>query len=248
MTTKNSDHTNAIADSATSADEADTIQNTSAGSPGNVVLTPEWKQLLGKPPLLIGEDETLYWKIFDHMAALEQPCDFVEWVHVKGFVDRHWEAGWHRSAKTELLNLGRKQALADIAHKVIDHKRKDYLEQAHRLSTNWFVDEKVKKEFSNILTLMGLNEDCISAQVLVSNADKYRMLEALDAGTTNRRDGSLRELERRRAVSSSPRGEKDEKDEKGEPAHLVDRHADIGNADEPTPATQAKSTDGGDQS
>jgi hypothetical protein len=189
--------------------EANANQSADVGTEPNPRLTPELKELLGRPPLLINEDETLYWKTLDQMATLVRPRNFVEWIYVKGFVDRHWETGWHRSAKTGLLNLGRKYAVAEIARKVIDNKRKDYLDQVHRLSTNWFVDPKVKQEFRELLKLVGLTEDCIPAQALVTHADKYRILDNLDANATARRDAALRELERRRMEARRVQNTKD---------------------------------------
>ena len=168
-------------------------------------LTPELKQLLGKPPLLISEDDTLYWKIFDQLAALVRPSDFLECLYLKGFVDRQWETRWYGLAKTGLLNLGRKPAIAEIARKLIDRNRNDYLEQVDRFSTKWFVDPKVKQEFRELLKLMGLTEDCITAQALANSADKYRVLDGLDASATARRDASMREFDRRRMELLPPR-------------------------------------------
>jgi hypothetical protein len=242
MTEQISANTNPTEQPEASAVDANAIQSADVSAEPTPSLTPELKQLLGRPPLLISEDETLYWKIFEQLAALVHPRDFVEWIYVKGFVDRHWETGWYRSAKIELLNLGRKHALADIARKLIDHKRGDYLAQVHRLSTNWFVDPKVREEFREILKLMRLTEDCIPAQALANNVDKYRVLEGLDAGATTRRDASLRALDRRRLELSPPGRTK----EVGIMA--IDKGADEPVTGGPSLVPQVESADGGDRS
>src|SRR5262245_54185822 len=66
-------------------------------------IPAEIQKILGKPPLLLHEDENLYFTLLNRIADAIQPTD-LEWLWVKDFVDLSWEVMRLRRLKAALLN------------------------------------------------------------------------------------------------------------------------------------------------
>jgi len=69
--------------------------------------------LFGDPPLLRGEDDSLYYKLMERFTKLVGPKDMIEWWWVKDMTDHTWEIRRLRRFKVFFIELQRDQTQED---------------------------------------------------------------------------------------------------------------------------------------
>jgi hypothetical protein len=144
----------------------------SAINSGMSLLVPaEVQALFGDPPLLLGEDNGLYYTLMDHFTKLVEPKDIIEWWWVKDMTDHTWEIRRLRRFKVLFFELQRDHTQGDRDMRHLIEKR------------DFSIVPDSEKDWADVF--MGL-------------IDRYKGVDKLIASAELRRDHTLREIERRR--------------------------------------------------
>ena len=71
-------------------------------------------------------------------------------------------------------------------------------DEVTRLSHGWFTDPKTKEEAIALLKVFGLTPDVVDAEAFLVSNQKLQAIDEMLGIAAGRRDGSMREIERRR--------------------------------------------------
>ena len=152
------------------------MPNTIGTSSAAPSLVPQYVQdLFGEPPLLRGENGSVYGTLMEHFAKLIKPADIIEWWWAKDMTDHTWEIRRLRRFKILVVELARDRRFdQDETHAI--------LAEAHGVEIAVSVADSEKD----------------SADFFFYHLDKYRGIDKLIASAELRRDRTLREIERHR--------------------------------------------------
>lgn len=155
-----------------------------ANSPTNSTVPsqvpPEIQAFFGDPPLMRGEDVSLYNKLMNLFTELVDPKDAVEWWWVKDVTDHTWEIRRLRRFKVLFVELKRDQVTKNRAVYATLRTSEDEDDEAEYVPVPVPDSEKDSAEF-----FMYRLDECGSVDKLIASAEL-------------RRDRALREIERRR--------------------------------------------------
>src|ERR1700693_1760398 len=87
--------------------------------PVPIQLSEEIRSLFGKPPLVPGEDGTVYEALQARFAAAIAPRDGVELTWLRDCTDLSWEIHRLRRAKAAIVTLAQKEALRNILEGIL---------------------------------------------------------------------------------------------------------------------------------
>jgi hypothetical protein len=134
-------------------------------------IPDEVLDLFGDPPLLRGEDDSVYYTLMERFTKLVEPRDMIEWWWVKDMTDHTWEIRRLRRFKVLFVELQRHQALRDREMLAVVQK------------TEFAIVPDSEQDW---------------ADVFMRLIDRYKSVDKLIASAELRRDHTLREIERRR--------------------------------------------------
>jgi hypothetical protein len=190
--------------------------------------------LFGAPPLIAGEDFSLYEEFLARVFAAVKPRDVIEEMAVRDLVDLDWEILRLRRVKSGLFAAGLQGSLLA---KLLPAP--NVTEPEARALAQHFVagDASATEEVEKILASIGLSLDAVTANTMTIRLREFDAIERLIASAEARRHAALRELERRRAALAAalPRDEEvvDADFEEVDPEErtemaLADDHVDYG--------------------
>src|SRR5436189_1631225 len=90
--------------------------------------------LFGDPPVLRGEEISVYYNILDRFAEIVDPQDTMEWLWIKDLTDHSWEIRRLRRFKILFVESSRnelhyhRQRVVDLFAKKIDDEYEDTFE------------------------------------------------------------------------------------------------------------------------
>lgn len=155
--------------------------------------------LLGKAPLLPDEDPRDYEDLRGRVTHAVGPKDIIEEIWVKDFVDLVWEAQRMRRLKTALMNVARWDALRSMLYCRSDSIAEEDVEAFGELYGQWAKgDRNAAEELATFASERGLDMDQVLATAVTERLRDIEGMERLIVVAEMRRDGVLRELERRR--------------------------------------------------
>jgi hypothetical protein len=154
------------------------------------------RALFGDPPLLRGEEASLYNNLMDQFSRLVEPRDMIEWWWVKDMTDHTWEIRRLRRFKVLFVELRR--------DKVMEHRQADQ-NRCHPKYVPAPVPDG-KKDTGEMLMQENPKYKLVpvpdsekdSAQMFRDVVDDYKSVDKLIASAELRRDRTLCEIERRR--------------------------------------------------
>jgi hypothetical protein len=178
------------------------------------------RALLGKAPLLVTEDPNEYYAFLDALAREVRPGDTIEWLWVKEVADLTWEILRYRRIRTGYTNSQFKSAIGQrllpglergdraAAHrgsftaKLAAHCEAPVVarDEANRLANNYLTDATTREEVDAELKAQGLDTDAIMAASFVEAIHKLATIDKMLESAELRRNLTLREIERRRAL------------------------------------------------
>lgn len=163
-------------------------------------LPEEVAQYIGNRPILRGEDPREYDALFTQIAAFVAPADQIEWIWTKDIVDAVWEARRARRIRDQTLELGRPRAMKRLAENLLQDKRAtpDFNKKVSEVVSSWNGPGGEAK-MADFLAQYGLDPSAIAAETFLNRAQVYEQADRMAANADKRRDGLLREIERRRA-------------------------------------------------
>src|SRR5260370_14541724 len=138
------------------------------------LVPTEVRALFGDPPLLRGEEASLYNNLMDQFSRLVEPKDMIEWWWVKDITDHVWEIRRLRRFKILCVELER-DAMVD---------------QRGMFNV-------LRKEGEEIKPVPVPESEKDSAECFTLRIDQYKGIDKLIASAELRRDRTLREVERR---------------------------------------------------
>lgn len=161
-------------------------RSTEAGSPDcppNAIESTDAQALLGRPPILHGEDERIYAELLARVQAAVRPKDILEEIWVRDVVDLLWETLRLRRMKASVVTVATRNALAEILAPIVNRSgsgEADPLDPAHllketpaqELAAGWYKREgKAVKEVEKILREADFSMDVVTAVALRRSLD-----------------------------------------------------------------------------
>ena len=190
-------------------------RSTEAGSPDDAPSAIEGtdvQALLGRPPMLFGEDERAYAELLARVQGAVRPKDILEEFWVRDVVDLLWETLRLRHMKASLVTVATRDALAEILAPIVngvgsgdaDAFALDLVLRetpAQKLATGWYRREgKAVEEVEKILRGADLSVDVVTAVALRRSLDDVERIERMIVSAEARRSAVLREVARHRAA------------------------------------------------
>ncbi|GEP07718.1 HNH endonuclease [Methylobacterium oxalidis] len=174
-----------------------------AGSLG-ALIPLEIASLLTPPSPLPDEEPDAYGRLLTAVGVSVEPRDTIEWLWVKDVVDLLWEAQRLRRLRTAMLRTARRRGLSDLLDAYREPAGDTFGYDRSELVHGWSSGEpEAVREVAALLAKHGLTDEAISAQALSSKLDDLDRIERMIANADGRRNGVLREIERRRSALGS---------------------------------------------
>lgn len=193
-------------------------KSTEAGSPDhtpNVIGSTDAQALLGRPPILHGEDERTYAELLARVQAAVKPKDILEEIWVRDVVDLLWETLRLRRMKASVVTVATRNAMAKVLAPIVNKGRLGDADPfdmelmlketpARELAAGWYKREgKAVKDVEKILREADLSMDVVTAQALRRSLDDVERIERIERmiiSAESRRNAALREVARHRAA------------------------------------------------
>lgn len=190
-------------------------RSTEAGSPDGAPSAIEdavAQALLGRPPVLHGEDGHAYAGLLARVRADVGPRDILEEFWVRDVVDLLWETLRLRRMKASLVTVATRGALEEVLAPIVNIAAPaDAYEfdlnvmlketPAQELATGWYRREgKAVAEVEKVLSEADLSMDVVAAVALRRSLDDVERIERMIVSAEARRNAVLREVARHRAA------------------------------------------------
>jgi hypothetical protein len=168
--------------------------------------------LLGRPPMLRGEDERAYAELLARVQGAVGPKDILEEFWVRDVVDLLWETLRLRRMKASLVTIATRNALGEILAPIANRAGPgdagpfglDLVlgeSTAHELAAGWYRREgRAVEEAEKILRGADLSMDVVTAVALRRSLDEVERIERMIVSAEARRSAVLREVARHRAA------------------------------------------------
>ncbi len=171
--------------------------------PVSPVLPEDIRTLLGKRPIVTGEEPERYDDLLARIGNAIKPKNAIEWLWVKDVTDFTWEIQRYRRFKTALLDTIRNKVLVDTLAPICSNlapsnwRPHDY---ARELARAWATsDPEARGTVDELFRENAIDIDMIMANALVLKIEDFERIERLIANAEARRDRLLRDIEARRA-------------------------------------------------
>jgi hypothetical protein len=190
-------------------------RSTEAGSPDgapNAIKGMDAQALLGRPPILRGEDERAYAELLARVQAAVRPKDILEEFWVRDVVDLLWETLRLRRMRASVVTVATRDALAEILAPIVDRDGSGDADPfdldlvfkktpAQKLAAGWYRREgKAVEEVEQVLREADLSMDVVAAVALRRSLDDVERIERMIVSAEARRSAVLREVARHRAA------------------------------------------------
>jgi hypothetical protein len=169
--------------------------------------------LFGPPPLIEGEDAAAYDQLLVRICAAVRSIDIIDEIFIADVVHSEWEVLRWRRLKSSLIQARGRRVLQNFLEPI----RKDWIQDeafpASRLdmiredqATKELVQAYARREphavtlVHRLLTDAGASMDDLMAEALAEKLDDIERIDRLTSIAESRRNASLHEIERRRAV------------------------------------------------
>ena len=163
--------------------------------------------IMGDPPIIQGEDNATYMLLLEKLGGATAARNIIDWMMVKDVADLTWQVMRIRRWISAILDNGRREGLAAGIDQLINWRPGSLLDKtAVKYVMDYYVD---KNEDANghdgaarldrLLDRFGLDADNIAAANSFSrNFPILEKAEELLRRLEDRRDRTLREIERRK--------------------------------------------------
>src|SRR5262245_39976556 len=167
--------------------------NSVATSVTNAVAMSSDTDVLGPAILVAGESSEAYDSLFARIRAVVEPADVLEEIWVRDVADLAWEVSRLRRIKAHLMQACAHEGLA----KALSHLRDG--NNHYIIARRWFAgDLEAAQIVNSAFAAAGLTVDTVTALTVSERIDEIERIELMTLAAERRRDGMLRELERRR--------------------------------------------------
>ena len=161
-------------------------------------ISPEIQSLLGKRPLMTGEDPSAYDDLLTQVSLSVKPADAIEWLWVKDVVDLVCDIQRLRRVKSGILSEARREALQSLvsAH----HTPSKIWPTTRDLVQDYIAGEaRARKEVDELIRNRDQQVDEAVSKDIQYRLKTLERIEYMIASAESRRDKILREMETRRS-------------------------------------------------
>ena len=160
----------------------------------NSTVTPGRMTLFAPPPSIHGEDPAGYDELLDRISGTVKPKDCIDEMWVQDIATATWEIFRWRRAKSNLIKGNMHRGMKTVLESLCPY------DEADELSSNWAnrvpqATEQIEKVLSNA----NLSMDEVIAETIAIKISDIERLDRLIMNAEARRNGTLREIDRRRA-------------------------------------------------
>ncbi len=149
----------------------------------------------GPAPLLEGENEADYNDLLARVSAKVKPADVLGELWARDVVDYAWHVLRLRRVKVLVINLAAQEALHAILGDLLDY------DSAKDLTDGWTQrNPRAVKEVEKALANANLSIEYVMAEALTLRFDALEKIDRMMMIAEERRDATLREIERHRAT------------------------------------------------
>jgi hypothetical protein len=165
------------------------------------LIPDDIRQILGKPPLIRGEDPQAYDQLFSQIVVECQPQAMSDWFRAKDVTDAAWEALRLRRMTASVVDLGIRQVGKKLLQPLMSKnageevaavgKRTDELLAAYISGR-----EEAVQQIEGTLTKVGLDEADLTAAAFEAKLDPLGKLDRMVETRIKQRDRALHDLAR----------------------------------------------------
>lgn len=151
--------------------------------------------MFGAPPLLEGESLKDYSALLTQLRDAVKPADVLEEMWVEDCAYLFWDTSRLRRQKAELMKANMYRGLQTVLETLCPQDEASYL------TSKWSVgDEEAIESINELLEAGNLSMKTVEAQTLAEIIDKVERIDKMIATSEARRNATLREKDRHRAV------------------------------------------------
>jgi len=151
--------------------------------------------LLPKLPLLITESADEFDALRDAFEREIKPQGIIEQMYVHDISSIVWEILRLRRCKVVIINSTFRSALQNLLKQVLRQPGQyeyDVEDEAEALAQAWFTDQEAKKQVSELLSRVELDESAIEAEAIRRSSADLELLDQMLASLESRRNKALR--------------------------------------------------------
>ncbi len=151
-------------------------------------------------PLIDGEHEADYIALRDACMKAVEPKGAIERIWLQEFIDYSWESFRLRRAKSALIQIAKKDAVALLLTECLggDYSAK---QSAAPIAQGWSAnDAEYLKTTKDLFEEHGYDMDAVMALAISTKLDDLERIDRLIASYSTRQTAALRELEKRRDI------------------------------------------------
>jgi hypothetical protein len=153
--------------------------------------------------LMPGESLNDYEAIRDLIIREIAPQSGIEWLWAADLIELSWDIVRYRTLRQRMLKIRRQDAI-DIMLQRLDLPgiprafRQSARDQTKLNAEQWRTDPIANAEIESRLTVQGIDEGSVNAEVLIQSRELFIMFDSLMQSAQTRRILLLREINRRR--------------------------------------------------
>ena len=156
-----------------------------------ITYTAKPRGYFGKLPLMAGESEESYTRIFSNMLVGQELRDFVSEIWAHDFAITTTDILRYRRMKAQFLEYALSQAIAAQLTTLLDSDRSDSL-----ISLRGKGDKEAIGTIEETLKEAGLSTESLMGKVFVDHIDEITKMDILIAAAERRRNEAFHELNR----------------------------------------------------
>jgi len=157
-------------------------------------VTPGRMTLFAPPPLIPGEEADAYDDLLARISGTLKPSDSIEEMWLHDIAASTWEILRWRRSKSHMVNGNMHRGMKTVLESLCS------FEEADELSFHWATrDPHSVKTIEGLLSSAGFSMDEVIAETIAIKIGDIERLDRLIMNAEARRNGALREIDRRRA-------------------------------------------------
>ena len=168
------------------------------------IAVPAIFQRVVQPAFLMpGESLSDYEAIRDTIIEEIAPQSGIEWLWAADLVELSWDIVRYRALRQKMLKIRRQDAIDAMLQRLdlpgIPYPfRQSARDQTRLNAEQWRADPIANAEIEHRLTMQGIDEGSVNAEVLIQSRELFIMFDSLMQSAQTRRILLLREINRRR--------------------------------------------------
>jgi hypothetical protein len=171
---------------------------------GGKITADEIRDLLGKPPLIKGENAEDYWRWWNAFVEEHQPECLSDWVSVDELAAKHWEQNRGRRSNAALLEGALFEALKNLVSPFCNRQLYDGIPPIpSQISYAYYLsDNKDRQKARKQVEEWGITDDHILAEAMQIRAKAIILMDRIDHHRANSKRSTMKDLIRNSQLRS----------------------------------------------